>query len=148
MVVLIISVMIGVVGVNLLRGPEDQVREEAERLAMLLTAARQEAILQGQMYAFSTSRDGYRFLRPDERGRLRPVNDEVLHPRRLPPGVAIVMLKVDGAGEAARDGLVLPPSGELAAFRIGIAAGAAYWLVVGDSGGRISAQANRNEGAS
>ena len=46
-VVVIIGVMVGLAGVQLMRGPGEAVRDESERLALLLQAARDEAILQG-----------------------------------------------------------------------------------------------------
>lgn len=139
-VVLIITVMIAVASVNLLRGPEDQVREEAERLALLLQTAQQEAVLQGQVLAFSAGRDGYRFLRLDDKGKLQPLADEILRPRTLPPGVEIAAFHVDGAGSSERDGIVLAPSGELASFRIAVTAGTAQWWVVGLANGAIRSQ--------
>jgi len=51
-VVAIIVVMVGLAGAQLMRGPVDVVREESEHLALLLRAAREEAILQGRVFAF------------------------------------------------------------------------------------------------
>ena len=44
-VVVIIAVIVSLAGVQLMRGPGDLVREESEHLALLLRAAREEAIL-------------------------------------------------------------------------------------------------------
>jgi general secretion pathway protein H len=139
-VVLIVAVMIGVASVNLLRAPEDQVREEAERLALLLQAAQQEAVLQGRLFAFSAGREGYRFLRLDDQGKWQPLADDILRARALPAGVEIASFHVDGAGGGEQEGFVLAPSGELANFRIVISAGAARWWVVGFADGTIRSQ--------
>ena len=141
-VVAIIVVIVGLAGAQLMRGPDDLVREESERLALLLRAAREEAILQGRVFAFGTGRDSYRFLRLERNGRLKVAStDELLRPQRMPPGIVIEALQIEGAGEAARDGVVFLPSGELPAFRIVLRSGSARWSVVGTPDGTIRAQA-------
>jgi general secretion pathway protein H len=141
-VVAIIVVMVGLAGAQLMRGPADVVREESERLALLLRAVREEAILQGRVYAFGAGRESYRFLRLERNGRLKITSsDELLRPQRLPAGIAIETLRIEGAGEAAQDGVVFLPSGELPAFRIVLKSGGARWSVVGAPDGSIRALA-------
>jgi general secretion pathway protein H len=141
-VVVIIAVMVGLAGAQLMRGPEDLVREESEHLAQLLRAAREEAILQGRVFAFGAGRESYRFLRLERNGRLKVASDDDLfRPQRLPTGIVIEAFKVEGAGDAAQDGVVLLPSGELPAFRIVLRNGGARWSVVGAPDGTIRAQA-------
>jgi general secretion pathway protein H len=141
-VVAIIVIVVGLVGVQLIRGPADLVKEESEHLALLLRSAREEAILQGRVFAFSAERDSYRFLRLERNGKLKPTQgDDVLRPQRLPPGIVIEALQIEGAGDSARDGVVFLPSGELPAFRIVIGAGGARWNIVGAPDGSIRAQA-------
>jgi len=118
------------------------VREESEHLALLLRAAREEAILQGRVFAFGAGRESYRFLRLERNGRLKVASgDELLRPQRMPPGIVIEALQIEGAGEAAQDGVVFLPSGELPAFRIVLKSGGARWSVVGTPDGTIRAQA-------
>jgi len=141
-VVMIIVVIVGLVGVQLMRGPADIVREESERLALLLSAAREEAILQGRVFAFGAERESYRFLRLEPNGRLKITSsDELLRPARLPPGITIEVLQIEGVGEAVLDGLVLLPSGELPAFRVVLGGGGIRWSVVGAPDGTIRARA-------
>jgi general secretion pathway protein H len=152
-VVAIIVVIVGLAGVQLMRGPADIVREESEHLALLLRAAREEAILQGRVYAFGAGRETYRFLRLEPNGRLKPTaDDEVFRPQRLPPGITISSLKVEGAGDsdsplklegagdADQEGLVFLPSGELPAFRVVLEGGGASWSIVGTPDGSIIAK--------
>jgi len=142
-VVAIIVVIVGLAGVRLLRGPADSVREESEHLALLLRALREEAILQGRVYAFGAGRETYRFLRLEPNGRLKPtVDDEVFRPQRLPPGVTISSLKVEGVGDSDQEGLVFLPSGELPAFRVVLAGGGVSWSIVGAPDGSIVAKAD------
>jgi general secretion pathway protein H len=141
-VVAIIVVMVGLAGAQLMRGPGDVVREESEHLALLLRAAREEAILQGRVFAFGAGRESYRFLRLERNGRLKAASaDELFRPQRLAAGVVIEALQIEGAGDAAQDGVVFLPSGELPAFRIVLRNGSARWSVVGASDGTIRAQA-------
>jgi general secretion pathway protein H len=141
-VVAIIVVTVGLAGAQLMRGPGDVVREESERLALLLRSAREEAILQGRVFAFGAGRESYRFLRLERNGRLKVASaDELFRPQRLPAGIVIEALQIEGAGEAAQDGLVFLPSGELPAFRIVLRGGGARWSVVGAPDGTIRAQA-------
>ena len=141
-VVAIIVIMVGLAGAQLMRGPDDVVREESEHLALLLRAARQEAILQGRVFAFGAGRESYRFLRLERNGRLKVArSDDLFRPQRMPPGIVIEALQIEGAGEAAQDGVVFLPSGELPAFRIVLRSGGARWSVVGAPDGTIRAQA-------
>jgi general secretion pathway protein H len=141
-VVMIIVVIVGLVGVRLMRGPADIVREESERLALVLSAAREEAILQGRVFAFGAGRESYRFLRLERNGRLKITDgDELLRPTQLPHGITIEALQIEGAGEAALDGLVFLPSGELPAFRVVLGGAGIRWSVVGAPDGTIRAQA-------
>ena len=85
MVVAIIVIVVGLFGVQLVRGPGDLVRDESEQLARLLKAAREEAILQGRVYALGSERDSYWFLRLERDGKLKVLrDDELLRTRRLP----------------------------------------------------------------
>lgn len=140
-VVLIIGVVVALAGVQLIRGPGDVVRDESEHLALLLRAAREEAILQGRVFAFSAARDSYRFMRLERNGRLKESSkDELLHPQKMPANVAIESLKIEGAGDAVRDGVVFLPSGELPSFRIVLASERARWSIVGSPDGSIRTQ--------
>jgi len=142
-VVAIIVVIVGLAGVQLMRGPADEVREESEHLALLLRAVREEAILQGRVYAFGAGRETYRFLRLEPNGRLKTTtDDQVFRPQRLPPGITIASLQVEGAGDADQEGLVFLPSGELPAFRVVVTGGGVSWSVVGAPDGIIFAEAD------
>ena len=159
-VVVIVVIMVTLAGAQLMRSPGEAVREESERLALLLQAARDEAILQGRVFAFGAGRESYRFLRLERDGKLKIAkDDELLRPRQLAPGVAIESFQVEGAdgntdagigigtgtstsgGASQPQGVVFLPSGDLPAFRISLAGGGARWSVVGAPDGTIRAQA-------
>jgi len=142
-VVVIVVVMVTLAGVQLMRSPGEAVRDESERLALLLQAAREEAILQGRVFAFGAGRESYRFLRLERDGKLRITkDDELLRPRQLAAGVAIESLQVEGVAEdAPLKGVIFQPSGDLPAFRILLAGSGTRWSVVGAPDGTIRAQA-------
>jgi general secretion pathway protein H len=142
-VVAIVAIIVGLAGVRLLRSPDEAVREECERLALLLQAAREEAILQGRVFTFGARRDTYGFLRLERDGKLKLAkDDELLHPRRLPAGITIEAFQVEGVAEDAPiKGVVFQPSGDLPAFRILLAGSGMRWSVVGSPDGTIRAQA-------
>lgn len=142
-VVVIVVVMVTLAGVQLMRSPGEAVRDESERLALLIQAAREEAILQGRVFAFGAGRESYRFLRLERDGKLRITkDDELLRPRQLAPGVAIESLQVEGVAEDAPvKGVIFQPSGDLPAFRILLAGSGTRWSVVGAPDGTIRAQA-------
>ena len=65
---------------------EPATAQEARRLAELLRLAAEEAVLQGQEWGLRLTNDGYQFMVLDE-ATWRVANDEILRPRRFPPGV-------------------------------------------------------------
>lgn len=144
-VVLIIGIIVALAGVQLMRSPDEAVRDESERLALLLQAAREEAIMQGRVFAFGAGRESYRFLRLERDGKLKITNDdEILRPRQLPRGIAIESLQIEGVvpeDGSQPQGFVLLPSGDLPAFRIFLAGSGARWSVVGAPDGSIRAEA-------
>jgi general secretion pathway protein H len=143
-VVLIMGVIVGLAGVQLMRNPGEVVRDESEHLALLLQAVREEAILQGRVFAFGAGRESYRFMRLERDGKLKTAqDDELFRPRRLPLGVAIESLQIEGAeGEVSQKrGVVFLPSGDLPGFRILLAGSGTRWAVVGSPDGTIRAQA-------
>ena len=144
-VVVIIGVTIALAGAQLMRSPAEEVREESERLALLLQAARDESIMQGRVFAFGAGRESYRFLRLERDGKLKIAgDDQLLRPRQLPAGIAIESLLIEGAGtdDAQQPkGVVFLPSGDLPGFRIVLSGRGARWSVVGAPDGSIRAQA-------
>jgi general secretion pathway protein H len=128
-VVLVISITLGIVGVNLTRDDRDRVKEEADRLAMVLSAARDESILQGRVVIAEFRRDGYRFLRIGIDGRPQPIEgDDTLTPRRLPDGMTL-SAEIDGAPNITGESLlILDPTGTLPNLVVTLRLGERHWL--------------------
>lgn len=136
-VLLILTLTIGLIGLNLGDSDNDRVREEADRVAALLQTARDEAILQGRILAVQFQAGGYRFLRVDSQGKLGPLTgDETFRPRNLPEGMTLSLV-LDGAPGTAETGLVLEPSGQIPPFTLTFRLGNAAWQARGENGGRV-----------
>jgi general secretion pathway protein H len=134
-VVLIISITIGIIGVNLGRSDADRVHEEADRLALALNTARDECMLSGRVLAAEFHPDGYRFLRIDTKGKLVVIeNDEILLTHVLPDGMTLLADLEGNTTPGASAGLVLDPSGTLPALSLTLRLNDATWRVRNDSG--------------
>ncbi len=99
-VLVIIALGVSTAVIALRPDPRGMVREEGERLALLLGLASEESSLGGTAIAWVGGEDGYEFqareltdLGPDWRV-IR--GDDLLHPRRLPNGATIRGIQVDG----------------------------------------------------
>ena len=86
-VMLLLVIVIGMVGLSVSGDEHRAVREESERLSVLLHAVQQEAILQGKVYALELGLDGYEFLILGQDGKFQSLAqaDDMLRPRTLPP---------------------------------------------------------------
>lgn len=139
-VLLIVAITIGMVGINLQRGDNNRVQEEADRIVILLQAAREEAILQGQVFAVQFDQGGYRFLRLNNKGKLDLIErDDVLSPRTLQDGVTL-SFTLDGAAADTEAGLVFDPSGSFMPFVLTLRAGEAAWQALGLANGKIQSK--------
>ncbi len=136
MVTFILAIMIGLVALRLTRDDRDLVRDEADRLVLLLQAAREETILQGSLLAFEMQEHGYRFLRPNDKGKFISIDDGLLAPRQLPERMD-ARLELEGQPATGPRGMVLDPSGALPAFRIAFILNDARWWVLGQQDGKI-----------
>ncbi|MHB8744459.1 MAG: GspH/FimT family protein [Sulfuricaulis sp.] len=147
-VMFIIVIILGIVSANLEPNPQNQVRDEANRLALLLQTAQQEAILQGKILAVTFERRGYSFLVLDSANKFQPLTqDEILYPRPLPAHIVIASVDIDGAPETGTPRLLLLPSGELPAFTVTLGLGDARWQVKGGAlTGGITAQSAAEPG--
>jgi general secretion pathway protein H len=137
------------------RTRERSVETEAQRLAARVTLAAQEAVLQAKELALQTTAQGYQFLvleytNAGKQAEWRVLNDdEILRPRRLPPGMHLALTPQDGAGtaqtganaaqksaDAAR--VYLLSSGEMTPFEASLSDDDAHYLISGAPNGKIA----------
>jgi general secretion pathway protein H len=143
-VLLIITIILGMVGVNLTRNPADTLRDEADRLALVLQNAQQQAILEGKPYGFKFTEKGYQFLRLDANYHLVPIEtEELLTPRELPPAMTLTPSETTNKNAKPTDPnkrydlIVFDPSGEFPVFNLALSMGDLYWYVRGQSDGQV-----------
>jgi general secretion pathway protein H len=80
-VMVIIGITLGMVSFNALPSPRQDLQKEAQRIALLLQLARDEAIVRNRLVAFEADPDHYRFLVRNET-RWDPVTkDDLLRER-------------------------------------------------------------------
>jgi len=109
-VIVIAAVALAMVAINGLPGSQRGLRFEAERLAQILSLAREEAQVRGQPIRLQADASGYRFLILKER-QWRPLLDDAdLRARAWEEPTGIAVLRPDGRREVefGRDAVDVP----------------------------------------
>ena len=94
----IAGVLLGLVSLNALPSERRVLQEEAQRIALLLQIARDEAILRNAPVAFEADRERYRFLVRKDASWVAIVGDDMLRERafkRTPIGLTIEPAQLD-----------------------------------------------------
>jgi general secretion pathway protein H len=82
-VMVIIGVTLGLVGLNAMPSPHQDLQKEAQRLSLLLQLARDEAIVRNRLVTFEATPERYHFLVRNET-RWDPItNDDLLREREF-----------------------------------------------------------------
>jgi len=96
-VLVIVGIASAAIGLSARPDPARLLREDAERLALLLAVAQSEAQIDGREILWLADSQGYRFMRRNDRG---PVDNPLLQPRqwlaapmkiRTTPSEAVIM---------------------------------------------------------
>lgn len=82
-VMVILGITLGLVSLNALPGKEQGMREDAQRIALLLQVARDEAIVRNRQIAFEADTEGYRFMIRNEKQWDLPQQDDMLRERNF-----------------------------------------------------------------
>ncbi|HEY8099658.1 MAG TPA: GspH/FimT family pseudopilin [Burkholderiaceae bacterium] len=80
-VIVIAGIMLGMVSFNAIPGDRQVLQNEAQRVALLLQLARDEAIVRNRQVAFEADSEHYRFLVRDDNG-WQPITDDDLFRER------------------------------------------------------------------
>lgn len=84
LVVLVLAgIMLGMVSFNAMPGTRQALQNDAQRIALLLQLARDEAIVRNRPIAFEADTQGYRFLIRDNNTWQLLTGDELLRPREF-----------------------------------------------------------------
>jgi len=132
-VVAISGLLVAVAAVNLFPSDAQVSRRDSAAVAMAVERARDAAWFGGRPAAVSFEEDRLREWRFDGRA-WRP---EARHELRLPPGLEIGPLHVDGQLLARDDRLVFLPDGFGVPFRLALASRGHRWAVEGDAAGAV-----------
>lgn len=97
-VLVIIGLTLGLATLNAVPSPRQDLQKEAQRLALLLQLARDEAIVRNRLVTFEANQERYRFLVRNE-NRWAPVgNDDLLRERSFKNAPLTLLLEPPGTG--------------------------------------------------
>ena len=80
-VLVIIGITLGLASLNAIPSPRQDLQQEAQRLALLLQLARDEAIVRNRLVAFEASGERYRFVVRNDTGWEPVTRDDLLRER-------------------------------------------------------------------
>ncbi len=137
-VLLILAIVLAMIGLTLVKDASAELRDEADRLALLLQAAQDEAVMQGRIYAASFTKDGYEFLVLDDEEKLAPLTaDDLLRPRELANDVRVGSVVIDGVTADSPATVIFDPSGMASDFTVTLVKDTMHWLVRGFANGQV-----------
>ncbi|MDH4285569.1 MAG: prepilin-type N-terminal cleavage/methylation domain-containing protein [Gallionellaceae bacterium] len=140
-VLVIMSVALGVVMVQLMPDSRSVLREESQRLALLLENAGMEAQTSGQPMAWSFENSSYRFWKKNNYGDWVRIEEEAMfRPRNLPEGIHIAEASVEAQPLKAGERLLLSASSYALPFRLRMSGDHATAHITGSSTGVVTAQ--------
>jgi general secretion pathway protein H len=123
-VIVILGLLAAAVSIKLAPDARQSLREEAVRLAAVLTHARDEAITTGAALAWQRTDTGYRFVqRAPDRSWVAITDDPGLRPRSLPGGVRFTAIELAAGQPGAEPFILLSATGTHDPFRITLALG-------------------------
>ena len=99
-VMVIIGITLGLVSLNAIPSPRQNLQNEARRLALLLQLARDEAIVRNRLVAFEADNQGYRFIVRNDMRWDPVIEDDLLRPRPFKNAPIVLLLDPPGAGAA------------------------------------------------
>jgi len=97
-VMVIIGITLGMVSVNVLPSPRQDLQAEARRLSLLLQLARDEAIVRNRPITFEATQERYHFLVRNETRWDLITNDDVLRERAFKNAPLTLLLNPANAG--------------------------------------------------
>lgn len=140
-VMLLLAIIAATVGLNLAKDPASEVREEAERLAILINIAKDQAILEGRFYGILFDETGYEFTRLNFEGELKIINDDtLLRKREFSGDVQLAGISIDGKStEIDGSGFLVTPIGQHPTFIVSLSHNDNHWQVLATEEGTVQA---------
>ncbi len=138
-VLVIMSIVLGMVMVQMMPDSRSVLREESQRLALLLENAGMEAQASGQPMAWSFENGGYRFWKKNYYGDwARMEDDAMFRPRTLPDGIHIEEASVEAQPLKAGERMALNAASYALPFHLRLSSGITTARVTGSSTGAVS----------
>lgn len=97
-VLVIIGITLGLVSLNAIPSTQQNLQGEAQRIALLLQLARDEAIVRNRLVAFEANADGYRFLVRNETRWDQIISDDLLRERAFKSAPVTLSINPPAAG--------------------------------------------------
>ncbi len=140
-VLVVMGIALGMVAVQLMPDHRAVLREEAQRLALLLGNAGMEARASGRPLAWSAEKNGYRFWKKNDYGEwVRLEDDSMFRPHALPDGLGIAEVSVEEQPLKPGEQMSLNAFSFTLPFRIRLTGEHAAASVIGSSTGAVSAK--------
>ena len=100
-VMVIIGLTLGMATLNAIPSPRQDLDKEAQRLALLLQLARDEAIVRNRLVAFEANGDRYRFMVRGDAGWEPVTRDDLLRERTFKSGPLRLVLEPNNSANPA-----------------------------------------------
>jgi general secretion pathway protein H len=149
-VIVIVGITLSLVIVNFSRDDRQVLADEAQRLAMLLEHAHDEAIASSRAFAWIADGESYRFAVAADDGTWANVgNDNLLRSREWASGVHFggIRLMRGGGQREASSRIAFSPSGFNSPFDLTLTAGETRAVIAGSAVGRITITVSAPSGA-
>jgi len=138
-VLVVMGIALGMAVVQLMPDDRAALRDEAQRLALLLENAQMEAQASGRSLAWSAEKNGYRFWKKNNYGEwVRLEDDTMFRPRTLPDGLGIAEVSVETQPLKISELMALNAFSFTLPFRIRMTSEQASASVTGSSTGTVS----------
>ncbi len=139
----VMGIALGMVAVQLMPDNRATLREEAQRLALLLENAGMEARASGHSLAWSSGKTSYRFWEKNDYGDwVRIEDDGMFRQRTLPDGLNIAEVSVETQTLQHGEQMSLSAASFALPFRIRLASSHASASISGSSTGTVTAKLN------
>lgn len=140
-VLVVMGIALGAVVVQLMPDNRAALREETQRLALLLENAEMEARASGRPLAWSAEQNGYRFWKKNDYGEwVRLEDDAMFRPRTFPDGLGIAEVSVETRPLQPGELMSMNAFSYTLPFRIRLTGGQASASVTGSSTGAVTAK--------
>lgn len=137
----VMGIALGMAVVQLMPDDRSVLRDEAQRLALLLENAGMEARASGQPLAWSAEKNGYSFWKKNNYGKwVRLEDDAIFRPRTLPDGLGITEVSVETQPLKPGEPMSLNAFSFTLPFLIRMTGKHASASVTGNSTGAVSAK--------